>query len=94
MSGSVWYISASEKKIEFKKYPAKKKKKKVKKSARKNFLFILMFLASSILFSSLISAAEINDTFHINLQTTYANGSIETGTFTFAFNITESSDSS
>ncbi len=91
MSGSVWYISASEKKIEFKKYPAKKKKKKVKKSTRKNFLFILMFLASLILFSSLISAAAINDTFHINLQTIFSNGTIETGTFTFGFNITDNS---
>ena len=38
--------------------------------------------------------AEINDTFHINLQTTYANGTIQSGTFTFAFNITENSDAS
>jgi hypothetical protein len=46
-----------------------------------------------VVFFCVISSAEINDTFHINLQTTYANGTIQSGTFTFAFNITENSDS-
>jgi len=98
MSGSVWYISASEKKIEFKKYPVKKKKKKtVKKPNQKSTnssrkLLINLILASSLIFFlSMVSAAEINDTFHINLQTTFSNGTIETGTFTFAFNITDNS---
>ena len=40
-----------------------------------------------------VAAEAINDTFHINLQTTYANGSIQSGTFAFAFNITENSNS-
>jgi hypothetical protein len=97
MSGSVWYISVSKKKLEFKKYPSKQKKKKSSKNKykkSKNFTLFLMLVASLVLFSNLVSAVSINDTFHINLQTTYANGSIETGTFTFAFNITESSSSS
>jgi hypothetical protein len=101
MSNSVWYLSVSKEKIEFKKYPAKKKKKKtIKKSNQKSTnsskkLLINLILASSLIFFlNVISAAPINDTFHINLQTTYANGSIETGTFTLTFNITESSNPS
>ena len=98
MSNSVWYISVSKKKLEFKKYPSKQKNKKtVKKTNQKSTnsskkLLINLILASSLIFFlSMISAAPINDTFHINLQTTFSNGSIETGTFTFAFNITDNS---
>jgi len=100
MPSSVWYLSFSKKKIEFKKYSVKQKNKKPlkkpkqKSSGIKKFLLGLMFAASLILFSSLISAAAINDTLHINLQTTFANGSIEEGTFVFGFNITESSSAS
>ncbi len=100
MPSSVWYLSFSKKKIEFKKYSVKQKNKKpVKKpkqksSGIKKLLFGLTFAASLILFSNLISAAPINDTFHLNIQTTFANGSIEEGTFVFGFNITESSNSS
>src|SRR3989344_2985696 len=54
-------------------------------------LFMLLVGALPL---NLVSAAAINDTFHINLQTTYSNGSIQNGTFTFAFNITESSNTS
>ena len=53
MSGSVWYISVSKKKIEFKKYPKKKKKK----TKLKTFLFNLLLFTPIILFSNLISAA-------------------------------------
>jgi hypothetical protein len=97
MSGSVWYLSVSKKQIEFKKYSEKKKIKKLNKKLKekssklKKTLLSLIFITSLVLFSSLVSAAEINDSLHINLQTTYANGSIETGTFVFGFNITESS---
>src|SRR3989344_4454098 len=90
MSGSVWYISVSKKKIEFKRYP----KKPRKTTKKKNFMIGFLFLTALISLSGLISAAAINDTFHINLQTTYSNGSIQNGTFTFAFNITESSNAS
>ena len=90
MSGSVWYISVSKKKIEFKRYP----KKPRKTTKKKNFMIGFLFLTALISLSGLISAAAINDTFHINLQTTYSNGSIQNGTFTFAFNITESSNTS
>ena len=56
MSGSVWYISFSKKKIEFKKYP-KKKKRGAKRSRRlKNFLFNLMFLAALVFSLNLVSA--------------------------------------
>ncbi len=93
MSGSVWYISVSKKKIEFKKYP--KKKKNQRKKSNKNLLINLIFLTSLTLFAlNLISAAEINDTLHINLQTTFSNGTIQSGTFAFAFNITENSNAS
>ncbi len=101
MSGSVWYISVSKKKLEFKKYPSKKKNKKaVKKQTQKpinsakKLLINLLFALSLIFLLNVVSAVSINDTFHINLQTTFSNGTIETGTFTFGFNITESSSSS
>src|SRR3989344_656818 len=55
---------------------------------------LLIVLTWVLLSNTLVSAAAINDTFHINLQTTYSNGSIQTGTFTFGFNITESSSAS
>jgi len=103
MSNSVWYLSFRNKKISLEEYPngkkpVKKVKKKPKKSLRKNkltgFFFTFLFLFTLILFSSLVSAEPINDTFHLNLQTTYSNGSIETGTFVFDFNITENSNES
>ena len=96
MSGSVWYISVSKKKIEFKKYPKRKKRQQVfnkKTNKIKALLINILFFLTIILFSSIISAAEINDTFHINVQTTFSNGSIQSGTFVFAFNITENSSS-
>jgi len=40
---------------------------------------------------NLIFAAAITDDIHLNLQTTYANGTIETGTFDFVFNISTTS---
>ena len=100
MSGSVWYISFSGKKIEFKKYSSQKKNKKTSKksikkstSSSKKLLINLLFAFSLIFFLNVISAAAINDSFHINLQTIFANGTIENGTFTFGFNITDNSDS-
>ena len=35
MSSSVWFLTVRKKKIEFKKYPARKHKKKVKKKEKK-----------------------------------------------------------
>lgn len=60
----------------------------------KIFFTFLLFFFSIFIFSGVVSAADINDTFHINLQTTFSNGTIQNGTFTFAFNITESSSAS
>ncbi len=97
MSGSVWYLSFRKKKIEFKRYPGKKKSKKLKKNKSgktKSLMIFLMFSLGIIFFLNLISAAPINDTLHLNLQTTFSNGTIETGTFTFGFNLTESSSAS
>ncbi|MEX0920306.1 MAG: hypothetical protein WDZ69_01845 [Candidatus Pacearchaeota archaeon] len=48
-------------------------------------VFLLVFLAPGL-------SAQINDTFHINIQTTDSTGDIVTGTFNFAFNVTESSN--
>src|SRR3972149_5359621 len=107
MSGSVWYLSFSKKKIEFKKYPKRKRNRpsvvNLKKKRQRNnehngkgssikilFLITLTFL-SVILSTNLISSAPINDTFHLNIQTIYSNGTVQTGTFSFAFNITENS---
>ena len=70
MSNTVWYISFSGKKIEFKKYPKSKKSgKKNNKKTRKirNFFFSFLFLFTLSFFSSYVSAAPISDTFHINL---------------------------
>ncbi|MBM3228558.1 hypothetical protein FJZ20_01580, partial [Candidatus Pacearchaeota archaeon] len=95
MSGSVWYISFSKEKIEFKKYPAKKKiNKKINKNYSKKLLINLFLTFNLLILLAFISSAEINDTFHLNIQTTYPNGTIETGTFTFAFNITSNSNAS
>ncbi|MEM3116728.1 MAG: hypothetical protein QXD63_02230, partial [Candidatus Pacearchaeota archaeon] len=96
MSGSVWYISLSKKKIEFKKYSKDKKilNKSKKKISFKNFIFINLICLLFFFFINVVSAEPINDTLHINLQTTYPNGSIQNGTFSFAFNITENSSSS
>ncbi|MCP6727534.1 MAG: tail fiber domain-containing protein [Patescibacteria group bacterium] len=91
MSGSVWFLTARKKKIEFKRYPAKKHKKKIKKKNKgKKILVSLSLALILILISSFISAA-ITDDLHLNIQTTYSNGTIQTGTFAFAFNISTSS---
>src|SRR3989338_6982435 len=57
-------------------------------------VFCMVFVMAALGTFNLVSAADINDTFHINLQTTFSNGSIQNGTFTFSFNITESSSAS
>ena len=93
MSGSVWYLSFSKKKIGFKKYPKEKKSNNSKRKTKKNFIIFLMLFTSLVFFSSLVSAAAINDTLHLNLQTTDGSGDITTGTFAFGFNITNNSDS-
>ncbi|MEX2017171.1 MAG: hypothetical protein WD876_01740, partial [Candidatus Pacearchaeota archaeon] len=55
-------------------------------------IFVLLSAFLIILFSvNLISAEAINDTLHLNIQTTFTNGTIESGTFDFVFNITENS---
>jgi len=57
-------------------------------------VFCMVFVMAALGTFNLVSAADINDTFHINLQTTFSNGSIQNGTFVFSFNITESSSAS
>ena len=52
------------------------------------YIFIVAFLISIPLS---VSATAITQDLHLNLQTTYSNGSIETGTFDFVFNISNSS---
>ncbi|MEK6830297.1 MAG: hypothetical protein AABY15_09345, partial [Nanoarchaeota archaeon] len=84
MSGGVWYLSFSRKKIEFKRYPKKKKKKNNKSKISALSLF---FLAVFILSLNFIAATAIGEDLHLNIQTLYDNGSVRTGTFAFAFNI-------
>ncbi|GIU68256.1 MAG: hypothetical protein KatS3mg001_106 [Candidatus Pacearchaeota archaeon] len=101
MSGSVWYLSLSEDNIKFERYnkyekikeiPIKKNKKqlqKIKKNNTKKTILAFFSFLISIFFFNFVYSEPINDTFHINLQTTFPNGTIQTGTFNFAFNITE-----
>jgi len=70
------------------------KKRKSVFNNHKNLIIGFILITSFIFLSGFISAAEINDTFHLNIQTTFSNGSIQNGTFAFAFNITESSSAS
>ena len=53
---------------------------------------ISLLLAMSLLLVGTVSAATISDDLHLNLQTTYSNGSIETGTFDFVFNISNTTN--
>ncbi len=39
-----------------------------------------------------VFAAPVENILHLNVQSTYANGNIQTGTFNFAFNISNTSD--
>ena len=57
------------------------------------FVLSFVFLISLIFLTNFISAEAINDTLHLNIQTTFSNGTIQSGTFSFAFNITENSSS-
>ncbi|MCL5730283.1 MAG: hypothetical protein M1165_01815 [Candidatus Pacearchaeota archaeon] len=53
------------------------------------FLSVLFFIAA---LSGSIYAVSAYSSLHLNIQVTYTNGSIETGTFAFVFNISSSSD--
>ena len=61
---------------------------------KKRGLVVCLLVISFILLISFISAATITDDLHINIQTTNATGSVETGTYAFVFNISNSSDCS
>src|SRR3989344_6757452 len=53
---------------------------------------IKLLIVCFILFSfGLVSAEVIGEDLHLNIQTTYSNGSVQTGTFNFVFNITTDS---
>ena len=52
-----------------------------------------LFLVLGVLLAiSSISAEAIGDDLHINLQTTFSNGTIQPGTYEFTFNISTASD--
>ena len=53
----------------------------------RDFIKILVFTLVLTFSINFVFAAAITDDIHLNLQTTYSNGSIETGTFDFVFNI-------
>ncbi len=54
----------------------------------KKVVILLCILA----LAGLVSAVDAYNNLHVNIQTTFSNGSIETGTFAFVFNISNSSD--
>jgi hypothetical protein len=56
---------------------------------KKQVIFLVILLIFS---ASIISASEIEDALHLNIQSVYSNGSIQAGTFGFVFNISTSSD--
>ncbi|MFH1889566.1 MAG: hypothetical protein ABIJ58_01660, partial [Nanoarchaeota archaeon] len=64
------------------------------KGINKTIILGIFIFSTVILSQGSASAAAINDTFHLNIQTTFSNGTIQTGTFDLTFNITESSSSS
>ncbi|MFB6246531.1 MAG: hypothetical protein ABEI74_03005 [Candidatus Pacearchaeota archaeon] len=53
---------------------------------RKEVLIILV-----VFFLSGVSAAKVQDDIHLNIKATDSNGNVQTGTFNFAFNISNSS---
>lgn len=56
MPGTVWYVSFSRKKIEFKKYPKKKKIRKKSSQKIRNFFFDLIFLLTLVFFMNSVLA--------------------------------------
>ena len=102
MSGSVWYLSFSKKKIEFEKYPKKIKPKKkirpssarLKKNKTKKHILLIFFYAFFLLSLSFVAAAVIDEDLHLNIQTYYDNGTARAGTFDFVFNISNSTNCS
>ena len=58
---------------------------------RKKVMIFLCFLSLIFLSGSVLAVSAYNN-LHLNLQVTYANGSIQAGTFVFVFNISSSSD--
>lgn len=57
----------------------------------KKVMIFLCFLSLIFLAGSVYAVSAYNN-LHLNLQITFANGSIQTGTFNFVFNISNSSD--
>jgi len=62
--------------------------------SKKRAISMILVIALVLTFVGFISAAIISDDLHLNIQTTFSNGSIQTGTFDFAFNISTASDCS
>jgi len=54
---------------------------------KKRGLVVCLLVISFILLINFISATSITDDLHVNIQTTNATGTIETGTFAFVFNV-------
>jgi len=61
----------------------------IKKS--KNYKVLALTLVLTMC-TGLVLAVAITEDLHVNIQSTYANGSIENGTFAFVFNISTTSD--
>ncbi|MBI2043836.1 hypothetical protein HYT24_00540, partial [Candidatus Pacearchaeota archaeon] len=64
----------------------------VKFSNLKQREFLLIISISLVIFSSVLSAADIAEDLHLNIQVTDSNGVATTGTYAFAFNISNSTD--
>src|SRR3972149_10389180 len=52
----------------------------------------IIFLLCIFTLVGLVSATDVYDALHLNVQVTYSNGTIRTGTFNFVFNISNSSN--
>ena len=60
----------------------------MEKGLRISLIFVIVFALAI----SSISAAAIDEDLHLNLQTTFSNGTIQAGTFDFVFNISTAED--
>ena len=61
---------------------------------QKRIKLAIVVVGVFIFLTSFVLAETVSDDLHVNIQTTYANGSIQAGTYDFIFNISSSSDCS
>ena len=54
---------------------------------QKRIKLAIVVVGVFIFLTSFVLAETVSDDLHVNIQTTYANGSIQAGTYDFIFNI-------